>query len=47
MIRIRKNKTTRKKLTGPSEEKPVEEIGVQTGAQTISENRDQSLIIRE
>ena len=42
MIRIRKNKTTRKKLTGPSEEKPVDEKGVQIGAQTISENRDQS-----
>jgi exosome complex component CSL4 len=42
MIRIRKNKTTRKKLTGPSEEKPVEEKGIQIGAQTISENRGQS-----
>jgi exosome complex component CSL4 len=42
MIRIRKNKTTRKKLTGPSEEKPVDEKGVQTGAQAISENREQS-----
>ncbi len=42
MIRIRKNKTTRKKLTGPSEEKPVDEKGAQIGAQTISENRDQS-----
>lgn len=41
MIRIRKNKTTRKKLTGPSEEKPVEEKGVQTGAQMTSENRGQ------
>ena len=29
MIRIKKNKTTRKKLTGPSEGKPVIEIGVQ------------------
>jgi exosome complex component CSL4 len=37
MIRIRKNKTTRKKLTGPSEGKPVTEIG----AQMVSENRDQ------
>jgi exosome complex component CSL4 len=40
MIRIRKNKTTRKKLTGPSEEKPVDENGVQIGAQ--SGNRGQS-----
>jgi exosome complex component CSL4 len=39
MIRIRKNKTTRKKLTGPSEEeKPVNE----KGDQMASENRDQS-----
>src|SRR5271169_1213177 len=37
MIRIRKNKTTRKKLTGPSEGKPVIEIGVQM----VSENKDQ------
>jgi exosome complex component CSL4 len=36
MIRIRKNKTTRKKLTGPSEGKPVIEIGVQM----VSENKD-------
>jgi exosome complex component CSL4 len=42
MIRIRKNKTTRKKLTGPSEEKPVDEKGVQIGAQTTTENRGQS-----
>jgi exosome complex component CSL4 len=41
MIRIRKNKTTRKKLTGPSEEKPVDEKRVQIGAQTTSETRDQ------
>ena len=38
MIRIRKNKTTRKKLTGPSEGKPVAE----KGAQMALENRDQS-----
>ena len=38
MIRIRKNKTTRKKLTGPSEGKPVAE----KAAQIASENRDQS-----
>ena len=38
MIRIRKNKTTRKKLTGPSEGKPVTE----KGAQMALENRDQS-----
>lgn len=42
MIRIRKNKTTRKKLTGPSEEKPADEKGVQVGAQTTSEIRGQS-----
>ena len=42
MIRIRKNKTTRKKLTGPSEEKPVDENGVHIGAQTTSGNRGQS-----
>lgn len=42
MIRIRKNKTTRKKLTGPSEEKPVDEKRVQTGAQMISESREQT-----
>ncbi len=41
MIRIRKNKTTRKKLTGPSEEKPVDEKRVQIGAQVTSESRDQ------
>ena len=38
MIRIRKNKTTRKKLTGPSEGKPVTE----KEAQMALENRDQS-----
>ena len=39
MIRIRKNKTTRKKLTGPSEEeKPVTE----KRHQMASENRDHS-----
>lgn len=37
MIRIRKNKTTRKKLSGPSEGNPVAE----KEAQTISETRDQ------
>jgi exosome complex component CSL4 len=37
MIRIRKSKTTRKKLTGPSEGKPVAE----TAAQIASESRDQ------
>jgi exosome complex component CSL4 len=37
MIRIRKNKTTRKKLTGPEEEKPVTE----KKAQLVPENRDQ------
>ncbi len=37
MIRIRKSKTTRKKLTGPSEGKPVAE----KAAQIASESRDQ------
>jgi exosome complex component CSL4 len=37
MIRIRKSKTTRKKLTGPSEGKPVAE----TATQIASESRDQ------
>jgi len=37
MIRIRKSKTTRKKLTGPSEGKPVAE----KAAPIASENRDQ------
>ena len=37
MIRIRKSKTTRKKLTGPSEEKPVAE----KAAQIAPESRDQ------
>jgi exosome complex component CSL4 len=41
MIRIRKNKTTRKKLTGPSEEKPVDEKRVQTRAQMTSESKEQ------
>ena len=36
MIRIRKNKTTRKKLTGPGEEKPVPE----KESQMVSENRE-------
>ncbi|HWR25677.1 MAG TPA: exosome complex RNA-binding protein Csl4 [Methanosarcina sp.] len=38
MIRIRKNKTTRKKLTGPEERKPVAE----KTAQMVPENRDQT-----
>jgi exosome complex component CSL4 len=38
MIRIRKNKTTRKKLTGPSEGKPVAE----KESQMVSENREPS-----
>jgi exosome complex component CSL4 len=38
MIRIRKTKTTRKKLTGPSEGKPL----VEKAAQIASENREQS-----
>lgn len=37
MIRIRKNKTTRKKLTGPEEEKQAAE----KTAQSVPENRDQ------
>jgi exosome complex component CSL4 len=37
MIRIRKSKTTRKKLTGPSEGKPVAE----TATQIASDSRDQ------
>ena len=41
MIRIRKNKTTRKKLTGPSEEeKPVTEKGVQMVSESRGQPRD-------
>jgi exosome complex component CSL4 len=41
MIRIRKNKTTRKKLTGPDEGKHVNDKETQIGAQMTSENRGQ------
>lgn len=41
MIRIRKNKTTRKKLTGPSEGKQINDKEAQIGAQVTSENRGQ------
>ncbi len=41
MIRIRKNKTTRKKLTGPSEGKPVTEKGTQMALENRDQSRDQ------
>jgi len=41
MIRIRKNKTTRKKLTGPGEGKPIAEKSVPTAADSRGPQRDQ------
>ena len=41
MIRIRKNKTTRKKLTGPSEGKPLAEKAAQTASESREQSRDQ------
>ncbi len=41
MIRIRKNKTTRKKLTGPREEKPVSEKETQVASENKDYSRDQ------
>jgi exosome complex component CSL4 len=41
MIRIRKNKTTRKKLTGPNEGKQINDKEAQIGVQVTSENRSQ------
>lgn len=42
MIRIRKNKTTRKKLTGPGEGKPIAEKSVPAAAESRDQPRDQS-----
>jgi exosome complex component CSL4 len=41
MIRIRKNKTTRKKLSGPGEEKPVPEKEVQSAPENKPQPREQ------
>ncbi len=41
MIRIRKNKTTRKKLTGPSEGKPLAEKAAQISSESREQSRDQ------
>jgi exosome complex component CSL4 len=41
MIRIRKNKTTRKKLSGPGEEKPVPEKEVQSAPESKPQPREQ------
>lgn len=41
MIRIRKNKTTRKKLTGPNQEKPVTEKETQMASENRDHSRDQ------
>ena len=41
MIRIRKNKTTRKKLTGPSEGKPLAEKAAQIASESREQSRDQ------
>ncbi|MCO5384077.1 MAG: hypothetical protein NHB15_20045 [Methanosarcina barkeri] len=41
MIRIRKNKTTRKKLTGPSEGKPLAEKAAQISSESREQSREQ------